>query len=562
MSKIPFIMKKVIMSVAAAALLSLSTMAQVAINTDGSAANSSALLDVKSTTKGVLVPRMTIEERNLISQPAAGLLVFCTNNNQYFMNQGTPATPSWQVMNSQWMTTGSNISYNSGNIGLGTSSPAGLLHLNNINSPIILFTNPTTGTTGNDGGAIYQLENDFYFDNIENGSLKFFDYGLERMTITSAGNVGIGTPTPSFKLQVDNADGPQLSLHNPDNATGELAGLKFSTASGWSVELRTNQETSYLELFGAGAVKHRWYDVNYYPGNGSAYITGSGSNLSLMDGNVGIGTTTPAESAVLEINSTDKGFLMPRLTLGQIQSISFPENGLQVFCTTDNKMYIYVATATLWKEVAYGTATIAPPSYSCGSITINHIAGAVAPVTKTIIYGTVYNIPGEPLKCWITSNLGADHQATSVDDATEASAGWYWQFNRMQGFKHDGTTRTPGTAWITSINENFDWQAAYDPCAIELGGGWRLPTSTEWTNVDASWNEWNDPWDSGLHLHAAGSLSYSNGSLSVRGSSGLYWSSSQDNFNYGWYLRFAISSCFMNNNEKASGYSIRCLRDS
>jgi hypothetical protein len=30
-------------------------------------------------------------------------------------------------------------------------------------------------------------------------------------------------------------------------------------------------------------------------------------------------------------------------------------------------------------------------------------------------------------------NLGADHQATSVDDATEAFAGGYWQFNRIQG---------------------------------------------------------------------------------------------------------------------------------
>ena len=119
---------------------------------------------------------------------------------------------------------------------------------------------------------------------------------------------------------------------------------------------------------------------------------------------------------------------------------------------------------------------------------INHVAsGGVAPVDKTVTYGTVTNIPGETSKCWITSNLGADHQATAVNDATEASAGWYWQFNRMQGYKHDGTTRTPNTTWITSINENLDWQAANDPCALELGNGWRIPTYTEWTNVDASW---------------------------------------------------------------------------
>jgi antitoxin component YwqK of YwqJK toxin-antitoxin module len=50
--------------------------------------------------------------------------------------------------------------------------------------------------------------------------------------------------------------------------------------------------------------------------------------------------------------------------------------------------------------------------FNCGSpITINHKAGTVAPVTKTVTYGTVTNIPGELTKCWITSNLGADFQA-------------------------------------------------------------------------------------------------------------------------------------------------------
>jgi hypothetical protein len=47
-----------------------------AINTDGSTANASALLDVKSTTKGLLIPRMTKTERTAIASPATGLLVF------------------------------------------------------------------------------------------------------------------------------------------------------------------------------------------------------------------------------------------------------------------------------------------------------------------------------------------------------------------------------------------------------------------------------------------------------------------------------------------------------
>lgn len=48
----------------------------LAVNTDGSTANASALLDVKSTVKGMLIPRMTRTERNAIASPATGLLIF------------------------------------------------------------------------------------------------------------------------------------------------------------------------------------------------------------------------------------------------------------------------------------------------------------------------------------------------------------------------------------------------------------------------------------------------------------------------------------------------------
>jgi hypothetical protein len=49
----------------------------------------------------------------------------------------------------------------------------------------------------------------------------------------------------------------------------------------------------------------------------------------------------------------------------------------------------------------------------CGlPVTVNHVtSGGVSPVNKTVTYGSVANVPGEPVKCWMTSNLGADQQA-------------------------------------------------------------------------------------------------------------------------------------------------------
>lgn len=60
-------------------LLTSNCIAQsFSINTDGSTANASAMLDVKSTTKGMLVPRMNKTEKNAIASPATGLLIFQT----------------------------------------------------------------------------------------------------------------------------------------------------------------------------------------------------------------------------------------------------------------------------------------------------------------------------------------------------------------------------------------------------------------------------------------------------------------------------------------------------
>jgi hypothetical protein len=200
---------------------------------------------------------------------------------------------------------------------------------------------------------------------------------------------------------------------------------------------------------------------------------------------------------------------------------------------------------------------------TCIPITVNHIAGDVAPVSKSVTYSTVTNIPGEPDKCWITSNLGADHQAVSVDDSTEASAGWYWQFNRKQGYKHDGLSLTPWWFIGGIFFEDSDWLSSNDPCNLELGALWRLPTNTEFYNVNnvGGWTSWNGPWNSGLKLHAAGMLLYDNGFLLDRGIYGVYWSSTQNSSLYGCNLLFYSTSSATNFNVKASGFSVRCLKD-
>jgi uncharacterized protein (TIGR02145 family) len=261
----------------------------------------------------------------------------------------------------------------------------------------------------------------------------------------------------------------------------------------------------------------------------------------------------PDASAGLDVNFTDKGFLMPRLTADQISAISNPAVGLTIFNLAINKPVFY--DGVQWRTYdgqAYST---------CGyTLHISHFSGQVAPVNKEVTYSTVGDIAGEPGKCWITGNLGATQRATYIDDATETSAGWYFQFNRKKGYMHDGVTRLPGT-WESSVPASSDWLAANDPCTYELGSVWRLPTQTEWSNVmtSGSWASWQGPWNSGLKLHYAGYLTYNDGSLADRGTAGYYWSSTQTQDDNGYRLNFIDATCSVGSADKRSGFPVRCV---
>ena len=87
----------------------------MSVNTTGTAADASATLDVASSTKGMLVPRMTTTQRTGISSPAKGLLVYDSTLASFYYNSGTPASPSWTPLGGSSLpsgTTGAIMYYN------------------------------------------------------------------------------------------------------------------------------------------------------------------------------------------------------------------------------------------------------------------------------------------------------------------------------------------------------------------------------------------------------------------------------------------------------------------
>ncbi len=102
----------------------------LSINTDGSTANASAMLDIKSTTKGLLIPRMTTAQRTAIATPATGLQVYDTDLNLLYFYNGS----SWTSLGAStnfWTLSGGNIYNNTGtNVGIGATAPGDKLEVN------------------------------------------------------------------------------------------------------------------------------------------------------------------------------------------------------------------------------------------------------------------------------------------------------------------------------------------------------------------------------------------------------------------------------------------------
>jgi hypothetical protein len=115
----------------------------ISINTTGAVADASAMLDITSTTKGFLAPRMSTVQRIAIASPATGLLVYDTTLNLFYMYDGT----AWRaILNS---ITGWTLFGNNG------TSPA-IHFLGTVdNQPIMIRTNNAHAGMISYGGSVF-----------------------------------------------------------------------------------------------------------------------------------------------------------------------------------------------------------------------------------------------------------------------------------------------------------------------------------------------------------------------------------------------------------------------
>jgi uncharacterized protein (TIGR02145 family) len=282
--------------------------------------------------------------------------------------------------------------------------------------------------------------------------------------------------------------------------------------------------------------------------------------------NIGINASgsTPHQSAGLDVDFSNKGFLAPRLTTVQRNAISNPANGLIIFNIDTGCPNYYYGLWYSWCGVPI-----------CGDSSSNSITFTYR--GNTVTYGIVTGANG---RCWLDRNLGASQVATSSTDP--AAYGDLFQWGRGDD-GHQTRTPSPSTTSTLSTTDNPghgnfilspstpDWRnpqndalwqgvnGINNPCP----NGWRLPTQAEWNTERLSWSTNNSAgaFNSPLKLPLTGYRHRSDGVIYDLSSLGSYWSSTSVGGSRSGTMDFYINAANVDSGNRAGGFCVRCIKD-
>jgi hypothetical protein len=356
-------------------LLATFSFAQTGIGT--SSPDASAKLDVYSTNKGFLPPRVTLTasiDATTIPSPAEGLLVYNLGSvglqaGYYYWNGAnwatiaTASSPDQTVDYIQASLSANQTLSAAGNINFNTSSGAGITI---TSGGFNLIANKTYKLEAALGGSSTGYG---YYAWVDNAN-----------TILPGGSIGV-----VMKAGTSYTDAPQdkaVVYYTPTanttvylrviNILGNITAFAPSAASGYSSSWASVQQV------GSSAFVNPWVL--------------SGNNVYNTNGNIGIGTSTPNASAILDISSSSKGVLPPKIVLtgrnGTSSPIASPTAGLFVYNTAEagtasNSVSpgFYFYNGTNWTRM--------DPEDWATPVSITIDAVTTAPTKGTIVYDKV-----------------------------------------------------------------------------------------------------------------------------------------------------------------------------
>lgn len=314
-------------------LASLNSFSQnVGINATGVAPAASAGLDVNFSNKGVLIPNVALTgttDVSTITSPANSLLVYNTATASSGLTKVTPgyyyystSLASWVRVNSEFKFSDSNLYYTGGNLGLGTTSPANLLSIRATN-PLALhgvqagtasdslltlqggqvkMVSPTTFTTTL--SSVWNLAGNAaigasqFLGTTDAQPLRIRTNNVQRMLVTSAGNVGIGASNPSYALAV-NSPNP-LALYQVQ--TGTITDSILTISSGVVKKLHP-QISSQWSVKGNTSTDSATYFIGTTDAKPLKFKTAATQRMIIKEnGRFGLGTTL-TDSAFITVNA-------------------------------------------------------------------------------------------------------------------------------------------------------------------------------------------------------------------------------------------------------------------
>jgi uncharacterized protein (TIGR02145 family) len=283
---------------------------------------------------------------------------------------------------------------------------------------------------------------------------------------------------------------------------------------------------------------------------------------------INIDDTDPNVSAMLDVKSTDKGMLIPRMTQAQMEGITSPAAGLSVY-NTDLDAVCYF-NGTRWD--CMDAQSLFDKTFFCGD------------VLRDFRDGKSYNTVKIGTQCWMAENLNIgtmiNGSGNQTDNATiekycysdntsncDVYGGLYQWDEMMQYVTTGGTQGICPTGWHLPIDDEWKTLEMY------LGMSQAQADATGWRGTDeggklkeAGTSHWVSPntgaTNSSGFTGLPGGYRGTNGTFTGLTGEAFFWSSSESGSD-AWYraLTSSFASVRRDGMVRVYGFSVRCVRD-